>query len=69
MTSYCIDEELKDNYYYLMFRASHGKDTIPYLTIDICVDSSIMKECGILVYRKMIDDIIQDDIRRERNRG
>ena len=63
MTSYYVGEE-KDNLYLLKFKAAHGRDTIPYLTIDICVDTSIMEECGIHVYRNMIDDIIQDDIRR-----
>ena len=65
MTSYYVGEEEKDNRYHLQFMASHSRDTIPYLTIDIAVDSSIVKECGIHVYRNMINDIIQDDVRRE----
>ena len=61
-----VGEEEKDNRYFLQFMASHARDTLPYLTIDISVDMSIVKECGIHVYRNMLDDIIQDDIRRER---
>ena len=65
MTSYYVGEEEKDDRYHLQFMASHSRDTIPYLTIDIAVDSGIVKECGIHVYRNMINDIIQDDVRRE----
>lgn len=68
MTSYYVGEEEKDDCYYLKFMASNARDSLSYLTIDIEVDKSIMKECGIHVYRGMINDIIQDDIRRERNR-
>ena len=65
MTSYYLSEEEKDDYYCLKFMASHARDSLAYLTIDIVVDNSIMKECGIHVYRNMINDIIQDDVRRE----
>ena len=68
MTSYYVGEEEKDGRYYLQLLASNDKSALPYLTIDIAVDVSIMKECGIHVYRNMINDIIQDDVRRERNR-
>ena len=69
MTSYCIREEMKDDMYYLEFLGAHEVHTRAYLTIDIAVSKEIVDDYGILAYRNMITDIIQDDIRRERSRS
>lgn len=69
MTGYRIKEEMKDDMYYLEFLGAHEVYTRAYLTIDIAVSKEIVDDCGIHVFRNMITDIIQDDIRRERSRS
>ena len=67
MVTYLIDENMETRYN-LRFAImnSYGKEDA---LIDIRIDKELYAKNGAGPFRNMLDDIIQDDIRRERSRS